>query len=72
MTATIFPESLKSLFAYNFHKCVGYNHKAVLACGGVCGSGGGGVGSWSVCWGGDKDATTNDGIGWSNKGKRKK
>ena len=43
--AKLSPERLKSLFAYNFHKSVGINHEIVLACGGVCGRGGGGVGS---------------------------
>ena len=71
MAGTTFPERLKSLFAYNFHRCVGNNHKIVLACGGVCGSGGGGVGSWSVCWGVHDDATPNDVIGNEEKNIKK-
>ena len=43
----------------------------VQACGGVFGVSGVGVGSCSDGLGGREDATTNEGMGWSNEGKNK-
>ena len=70
MAGTTFPKRLKPLFVYNFHRCVGNNHKIVQACGDVCCSGCGGVRSCSDDWGRREDATTSEGMGWSNEGEK--
>ena len=58
---------MKPLFVYNFHRCIGNNHKNVQACGGVCGVFAGGVMVWG---GGHEDATTDEGMSWLNEGKK--
>ena len=67
MAGTTFPEGLKPLFVYNFHRCVGNNHEIVQACVGVCGGGGGG--SCTAGLGEYEDATINQALGWFNEEK---
>ena len=58
MAGTTFPERLKPLFVYNFHRCADNNYKVMQVCGGVCGSGRAENGSDG--WGRCEDATTNE------------
>ena len=69
LAGTTFPERLKPMFVFNFHRCVGNNYNIVQDFEGVFGSGGVGVGSGSDGWGGCEDATTSERIRWSNEGK---
>ena len=65
MAGTTFPEGLKPLFVYNFHRYLDNHHESVQAYVGVCGGGGGGS-----CTGGlgeYEDATIHEGLGWFNE-----
>ena len=64
MAGTSFPEGLKPLHVYNFHRCVGNNQEIIQACGGVLVLV---VEVVSNGLGGCKDATINEGVGWSIK-----
>ena len=70
LAGATFPERLKPLFLYNFHRCVGKKSYNCPGRGGCCGRGSCGVGIGSDGWGRQEDATTDEGMGWYNKGKK--